>query len=82
MGTKSAALAQVDSLLKGGKGKKKNKGKKNRKLGRYGRHPSSQRYKGEKRWLTNRVKRIERHLKRFPNDQQARRALGVAQAAA
>jgi ribosomal protein S15P/S13E len=81
MGTKSAATAQVDSLLKGGK-KNRKKGKKGRKIGRYSKHPSSQRYKNEKRWLSNRVKRIERHLKRFPHDKQARRALDVAQEAA
>jgi ribosomal protein S15P/S13E len=73
MGKKSVALAQVDAILS--KGKKKSKGKKGRKIGRYSKHPSSQRYKSERRWLTNKVKRIEKHTKRFPNDKQSLAAL-------
>lgn len=79
MGKKSAALAQIDAIVK--KGKSRKKGKKGRKIGRYGKHPSSQRYKAEKRWLKNRLRRIERHLRKYPNDKQARAALDVAAAA-
>lgn len=78
---KSVAIAQVDAAIQKGNKKKKKEGKKNRKLGRYARHLSSMRYKAEKRWIRNRVRRIERHLKRYPNDKQAARALEVAQAA-
>lgn len=70
MGKKSAAVAQIDAILSKS-GKKKQKGKKNRKIGRYSKHPSSMRYKGERRWETNKVKRMKRHLKRFPDDGQA-----------
>lgn len=73
MGKKSAALAQVDAILS--KGKKKSKGKKGRKIGRYGKHPSSQRYKSEKRWLTNKIRRMERHLRKHPGDNQTKSAL-------
>lgn len=51
------------------------KGKKGRKIGRYGKHPSSLRYKGERRWEKNKVRRMRRHVKHFPNDLQAARLL-------
>ena len=67
---KSDARAQIDAIL--AKSKKNNdKGGGARKYGRYKTHPSSMRYKGEQRWLRNRVRRIMRHLKRFPADLQA-----------
>ena len=73
---KSAAVQQVDSLLAKAGGKKKNAGgKKNRKIGRYSKHPSSCRYKGEQRWIRNRIRRIERHIRKYPNDLQARNIL-------
>jgi len=77
---KSAATAQVDAILKGGK-KNRKKGKKGRKIGRYNKHASSLRYKAERRWEKNKVVRIERHLKKYPNDGQAKRALVVAKEA-
>ena len=74
MGKKSAATTQIDAIL--GKTKKRQqKGKKNRKIGRYSKHPSSMRYKGERRWISNRLKRMARHLKNFPADLQAVRLL-------
>lgn len=71
MGKKSTATAQIDSILSKAGGKKKQKGKKNRKIGRYSKHPSSQRYKAEQRWIRNKVRRMTRHLKYYPNDEQA-----------
>ena len=75
MGKKSAASAQIDALI--GKAGKKGKkgGKKGRKIGRYAKHPSSMRYKGEQRWIRNRIRRIERHIRNYPNDTQARNIL-------
>lgn len=73
---KSAAVAQADAILAKA-GKKKTKGKKNRKIGRYAKHPSSARYKGERRWERNKLRRMERHLRRFPNDAQARNLLAA-----
>lgn len=75
MGKKSAATAQIDAILSKAGGKKKQKGKKNRKIGRYAKHPSSMRYKGEKRWIRNRLRRMERHIRHFPEDVQAVRLL-------
>ncbi len=71
MGKKSAAEQQINAIL--GKAKKsRKKGKKGRKIGRYSRHPSSMRYKGERRWEHNRIRRMSRHLRKHPNDAQAR----------
>ncbi len=72
MGKKSAATAAIDAVLKKAGSKSKKKGKKGRKIGRYSKHPSSMRYKGERRWEKNKVRRMRRHLKHFPNDLQAR----------
>ena len=80
MGKRGAATAQIDAVI--GKSKKnRKKGKKGRKIGRYGRHLSSQRYKAEQRWLKNKIRRVQRHLKKYPNDGQARAILQVAKAA-
>jgi hypothetical protein len=74
---KSAALAQIDALI--GKGGKKKKGGKkgggSRKIGRSKRHLAAQRYLSERRWEKNKVIRIERHLKKYPQDGQAKAAL-------
>jgi hypothetical protein len=78
MGKKSAAVAQIDAVMAKAGGKKKAKGgKKNRKIGRYSKHPSSMRYKGEQRWLRNRLRRMARHLRNYPNDAQAVRLLAA-----
>lgn len=73
MAKKSAATAQVDAILS--KSKKKGGGSKSgggaRKIGWYGRSKSCQRYRSEMRWVSNKVKRVKRHLKDFPEDQQA-----------
>jgi ribosomal protein S15P/S13E len=83
MGKKSAATAQIDAILAKAGGKKKAKGgKKNRKIGRYAKHPSSMRYKGEMRWIRNRLRRMERHLRNYPNDSQAVRLLAEFREAA
>ena len=50
-------------------------GKKNRKHGRNKRAPSNARYTAEKRWVANRTRRIEGHLRRHPNDKTAAKAL-------
>lgn len=51
-------------------------GRKNRKHGRQAeRSPAMARYRAEERWVKNRARRIRRHLKRFPDDRQARHAL-------
>lgn len=66
----------IDAVLKKtGAGRKK--GKKGRKIGRYTKHQASMRYKAERRWLTNRLRRIKRHLRRFPSDLQARGVLAA-----
>jgi hypothetical protein len=78
MGKKSDALAQVDAIL--GKSKKKQgKGKKNRKIGRYAKSPSCMRYKGERRWERNKVRRMTRQVKRFPSDLQTAKLLAELQ---
>lgn len=55
-------------------GRKAKSGKKNRKWGRN--ENSCARYRAGGQQEKNRVRRIRRHLKRFPNDRQALRALG------
>jgi len=76
MGKKSVAAEQIDALISkaGGKGK----GKKSRKHGWYKRSASCMRYKGEQRWIVNRIRRMERHIKKFPNDAQARSILSAS----
>lgn len=74
MGNKSAATAQIDALISKAGGSKKG-GKKSRKHGWYKRSASCMRYKGEQRWEINKVRRMSRHLKNFPNDAQARNLL-------
>ena len=46
------------------------KGKKNRKFGRNSNFCT--RYRAEDRRAKNKVRRVKRHLKRFPNDKQAK----------
>lgn len=78
MGTKSSATAQLDAVL--GKGKKsRKKGKKGRKIGRYSKSPSCMRYKGEHRWESNKLRRMARHIRRFPADGQAVSLLAALQ---
>ena len=73
MGKKSVAASQIDAIISKAGGNKQ--GKKSRKWGWYKRSASCMRYKGEQRWVSNRIRRMERHLKRFPNDEQARSIL-------
>ena len=80
MGKKSTVDAQLAAVLVKGK-KNRKKGKKGRKIGRYAKHLSSQRYKAERRWEKNKVIRIERHLKKYPRDGQAKAALSRAREA-
>lgn len=61
--------AQIAALLKSTS--KKKKGKKGRKIGRSKRHPAAQRYLFDRRWLTNKVRRMRRYIRQFPNDFQA-----------
>ena len=73
---KNAAVAQLDALMsKAGKKKGASKGKKGRKIGRYSKSPSCMRYKGERRWEVNKLRRMARHIRRFPEDAQARSIL-------
>ena len=51
--------------------KKNNGNRKNR--------PSRQNYKDAKRWLSNKVRKIARHLKQYPEDLQAKSALSKAE---
>jgi len=37
--------------------------------------PCKTNYNATTRWVTNRLKRIARHLKKYPNDAQAQKAL-------
>lgn len=67
----SGAIDLIAQLAR--KGTKK-KGKKGRKLGRYGKHPSSVRYRTERRWEKNQLRRIARHVRKYPDDMQARAA--------
>jgi hypothetical protein len=74
MGKKSVATAQIDALISKAGGKNKG-GKKSRKHGWYKRSASCMRYKGEQRWVSNKLRRMERHIRRFPEDAQARNIL-------
>ena len=42
-------------------------GKKNRKYGRNRRKPSKMRYTNERRWITNKLKKIKKYIKTHPN---------------
>ena len=57
-----------DPVLRGAKSSKTN-----RKHGRSALSPSMCRYRAERRWLKNQIKRINAHIKRHPNDLQAQR---------
>jgi hypothetical protein len=74
---KNAASQQIDAILS--KGGKKKKGKKARKLGRYSRHPSSVRYRSEHRWVSNKLRRMARHIKYYPADAQAKALYAIAE---
>jgi hypothetical protein len=73
----ATANQTVNAILKkiGGTGAKKGRG--GRKLGRYSKHPSSVRYRAERRWESNQVKRVMRHLRRYPGEVQARAFLAA-----
>jgi hypothetical protein len=51
---------------------KKNKGKKNRKIGRSKRKPSHIRYTAEKRWETNKARRIAKQKRKEEKDASKR----------
>jgi hypothetical protein len=67
------ATAQIDALIR--KGGSRKKGKTGRKIGRYSTHPSSCRYRSERRWEENQIRRVRRHVRRLPSDEQARSVL-------
>lgn len=67
---KEGALMELIS-----KGKARRRGKKNRKFGRAARRPGHTRYLNENRWLKNKLKRLKRQVKKFPNDLVAAVAL-------
>jgi len=46
-----------------------------KKINRMSRSPSHNLYNSQARWITNRIRRIKRHLKRQPNDKCAQKAL-------
>jgi len=75
--------SQVESVLASA-GIKKGKGSGGKKSGgmrKYGRearrHLSAMRYTSERRWETNRLRRIRRHIKRCPADMLARGILAT-----
>jgi ribosomal protein S15P/S13E len=55
---------------------KASSGKKQRKHGRSNRNNQNTAYKNERRCLKNKIKRLLKHLKRFPDDHCATRAVG------
>lgn len=67
--------ATSDPLLALAKKGTRKKGKKGRKIGRSKRHPAAQRYTAERRWEKNKRRRMQRHLRHYPNDSQARRLI-------
>lgn len=46
-----------------------------KKIGRSFRSPAHNRYTGEMRWLTNAIRKLKRHIKKYPKDKCALRAL-------
>lgn len=50
-------------------------GKKNRKHGRQKRRPAYKRYNAEARWITNKMRKLRRHMRRYIRDKQAARCL-------
>jgi hypothetical protein len=80
--------SQVESVLAsaGIKKGKKSGGKKSGGMRKYDRerkrHASAMRYTSEKRWATNRLRRIRRHLKRNPGALDARSILAAEGTAA
>lgn len=80
--------SQVESVLAaaGVKKGKKGGGKKSGGMRKYGReakrHASAQRYTAEERWVTNRLRRIRRHVKRHPGALDARAILAAEGTAA
>lgn len=52
--------------------------KKSANSGKQRNKPSQKRYTSEKRWERNRVRRMKRHLRNYPNDQQAASLLATA----
>ena len=72
--------SQVDAVLAAAgvkKGKQGGQGKKSKKIGRYNRHPSSCRYRAERRWERNQLRRVRRHLRSQPGDRTAREWLAA-----
>ena len=49
----------------------KRKGQKGRKIGRSAKKPSFQRYKTSIRWITNKIKKVMKHIKNHKEDNQA-----------
>ena len=79
--------SQVEGVLAAaGVKKTKGGGKKSGGMRKYGReakrHPSSLRYFCERRWETNRLRRIRRHVKRHPKALDARAILDAEGTAA
>jgi len=54
-------------------------GKKGRKIGRSKRRPGHTRYNNEKRWIGNKIKKLKKHLKKYPKDKIAVKALSILQ---
>lgn len=57
------------------------KAARSKKAKRPDRRPTHQRYTSGRRWIANKLRRLRRHCRRFPNDAEARAAWArVAQA--
>lgn len=54
-------------------------GKKNRKHGRNKAkaNQSTKRYTAERRWETNKIKRMKRHIKKYPEDKKCAKILSL-----
>lgn len=57
------------------KGGPNRSGAKGRKIGRWERKPSNKLYKAQGRWISNRARRLRKHMARHPNDEVAKAAV-------
>ena len=44
----------------------------NKKTGRWSRSPSNMAYKSSMRWITNKIKKVKKQIRKQPNDEQAK----------
>ena len=48
-----------------------------RKIGRCKKKPCQMRYTNEMRWIKNKLRKIDKHLRKYPLDKQARNAISM-----